>query len=100
MKVPFKTACVVLIFGTPGVYAEIPAQTPVEVTAFLESPTHCSVLLGGADRAGDGADRTYAESFNKSLTALGGSLPSAAEWMRSACTSRSTPSVGAAKAAP
>lgn len=100
MKLPLSVTCVALILGAQGVYAEVPGQTPPAVAAFLNSPTHCSVLIGGADRAGDGADRTYAESLNKALTAIGGPLESAAEWMRSACTHRPIQSASSAKAAP
>lgn len=100
MKFALSVACVALVVGAQGVHAEVPVQTPPDVAAFLASPTHCSVLIGGADREGDGADRTYAESMNKALNALGGSPPSAAERMRSACVNQSAQSVGSAKAAP
>ncbi|RYH66959.1 MAG: hypothetical protein EON54_04595 [Alcaligenaceae bacterium] len=100
MKFLLSSACVALIVGAQGVHAGTSGQTSPEVMAFLENPTHCSVLIGGADRAGDGADRTYAESLNKAFTALGGPLPSAAEWMRSACAHRPIQSASSAKAAP
>lgn len=100
MKFPLPVACFALIVGAQGAHAGTSGQTSPEVTAFLVSPTHCSVLIGGADRTGDGADRTYAESLNKALTALGGPLDSAAEWMRSACAHRPTQSAGSARAAP
>ena len=86
--------------GAPGAHAQISNPATAEVTAFLASPTHCAVLIGGADRVGDGADRVYAESLNKALAALGDPLPLAAEWMRSACASRLTQSDRPAKGAP
>ena len=87
MKLLLSVACAALILGAQGVYAEVTGQTPPSVAAFLASPTHCSVLIGGADRAGDGADRTYAESLNQALTAIGGPLESAAaiSQIRAAC---------------
>ena len=100
VKFPLSATCVALIISAHGVHAGNSGQTSPEVVAFLESPIHCSVLIGGADRASDGADRTYAESLNKALTALGGQLPSAAEWMRSACLHRPIQSASSAKAAP
>lgn len=99
MKFTLPAAFFALIVGAQGVHGEIAARTLPAVAAFLESPTHCSVLMGGADREGDGADRTYAESLNQALTAIGGSLPFAAKLMRSACADRSAQSVGSAKAA-
>ena len=85
MKLISIAALFVLTFGAQFAHAQTPAPTPPAVAVFLASDTHCSVLVGGTDRAGDGADGTYADSLNKALTAIGGSLPSAAELIRSAC---------------
>lgn len=100
MKLPLPVACLALIVGAQGVHAGTSGQTSLEVTAFLESPTHCSVLIGGADREGDGADRAYAEALNKALTALNGSVAAATKWMRSACAHRSTQSASSTKVSP
>ena len=100
MKFLLSAAFAALFVGVTGVHAETSAQTPAEVAAFLESATHCSVLTGGADRAGDGADRAYAEALNRALNAIGGSLPAAVEAMRSVCESRSLQAISLSNAAP
>ncbi|QNK65807.1 hypothetical protein [Variovorax sp. PAMC26660] len=99
MKNPLAIACALALIGAHGAHAQIASPASAEVAAFLASPTHCAVLVGGTDRTGDGADRSYGESLNKALMALGGPLPSAAEWLRSACASRLAPSDRLAKGA-
>lgn len=71
-----------------GAQAQDRSPVPAAVAAFLANPTHCAVLIGGADHAADGADRVYGEMLTAALTGLGMSLPSAVEWMRNACASR------------
>lgn len=85
MKRTSIAALFVLTVGAQFAHSQTPAPTPPAVAAFLASATYCSVFLGGTDRAGDGADGAYADSLNKALTAIGGSLPSAAELIRTAC---------------
>lgn len=100
MKSPLFLPCALALIGTHVAHAQIASPASVEVAAFLASPTHCAVLLGGADRAGDGADLIYGESLKKALMAMGGPSPAAAERMRSACTSRLAPSDRLLKGAP
>lgn len=71
-----------------GAQAQDRSPEPAAVSAFLVNPTHCAVLIGGADHAADGADRVYGEMLVAALMGLGTPLPSAVEWMRNACASR------------
>jgi hypothetical protein len=86
VKNPLSRICSLALMGSLGAHAQISNPVPAEVAAFLASPTHCAVLIGGADRAGDGADRMYGESLSKAMTALGGTSSSASEGIRSLCT--------------
>lgn len=71
-----------------GAQAQVRSPEPAAVAAFLANPTHCAVLIGSGDHAADGADRVYGEMLAAALMGLGTPLPSAVEWMRSACASR------------
>lgn len=87
MKLLLTIACTLTISAALGTHAQTSKPWPPEAVAFLESPASCSILIGGLDRAGDGADRSFSESLIKALTALGDSSPSAIQRMRSACGS-------------
>ena len=91
VKHPLRSLCALALICLNGAQAQITDPLSADVSAFLTSPTHCAVLIGGVDRAADGADRIYGEALHAALTGLRMPLPSAIEWMRTACVSRSTP---------
>lgn len=97
MKLLLTIACTLTFGAALGTHAQTPKSWPPEAMAFLESPANCSILIGGPDRAGDGADRAYSESLIKALAALGDPSPSAFERMRGACSNRLAQPKSAAK---
>jgi hypothetical protein len=92
VKYPSLSLCAFALICVHGAQAQVGSPVSAEVAAFLADPTHCAVLTGGADHAADGADRVYGEMLAAALAGLGTPLPSAVDWMRSACASRLTPS--------
>jgi hypothetical protein len=88
VKYPSLSLCALALACMHGAQAQDRGPVPAAVSAFLANPTHCAVLIGGADYAVDGAGRVYGEMLAAALTGLGTPLPSAVEWMRNACASK------------
>lgn len=88
VKYPSLSLCALALVCMHGAQAQDRRPVPAAVSSFLASPTHCAVLIGGADHAADGADRVYGEMLAAAVTGLGRPLPTAVEWMRNACASR------------
>lgn len=57
---------------------------------FVEHPSFCAVLVGGSDRAGDSADRAFAEALARTTAALGGPVDMALARINMECIKNST----------
>ncbi|WP_137860879.1 hypothetical protein [Variovorax sp. 3P27G3] len=88
VKHPLRSLCALALLCMHGAHAQNASPATAEVAAFLANSTHCAVLIGSVDHAADGADRVYGEMLAAALMGLGTPLPSAVEWMHSACASR------------
>ena len=83
---PKSFSCLLLCIAAVGAGAQ--AAQPIEISVFLQHPTHCAVLVGGPDHAADSADRAYGEALAAAMSSLSGSAGSAFSHIRTACLAR------------
>ena len=75
--------CLLLCIAAIG--AEAQAAQPHEISAFIQHPNHCAVLVGGTGHAADSADRAFGEALAAAVSSIGGSADSALSHIRTAC---------------